>query len=277
MLPVDGWSLSSAPDAQAVTQFKNIVGFQNIAAVYVNTLVLREPLMAARQAGIPSMLHVRESLEHDPDMCAAFRMSADAIRARVLASADVIVANSGFTAGNFRKKDATFVVTNIVDPALFKLQNPVDPRCIHVAMISSNQPKKGLSDFVDLARVLAEDTRIRMVLTGPDNVHVRELKNRDDLPGNIGFSGYAPSFSEALARADIVLNLSNFEETFGRTVLEAMAAGRPVVAYNRRALPELIIEVQSGSYLGEDDIVRLEDRYGRVEKLQGLIPVTYCF
>jgi mannose-6-phosphate isomerase-like protein (cupin superfamily) len=24
-----------------------------------------------------------------------------------------------------------------------------------------------------------------------------------------------------------------------------------------------IIEVQSGSYLGEDDIVRLEDRYGR--------------
>lgn len=46
------------------------------------------------------MLHVRESLEHDPDMCAAFRMSADAIWARVLASADVIVANSGFTAGN---------------------------------------------------------------------------------------------------------------------------------------------------------------------------------
>jgi hypothetical protein len=59
-------------------------------------------------------------------------------------------------------------------------------------MISSNQPKKGLSDYVELARLLAEDTRIRMVLTGPDNAHVRELKNRDDLPGNIGFSGYAP-------------------------------------------------------------------------------------
>jgi glycosyltransferase involved in cell wall biosynthesis len=149
--------VGGSPDAWAVTQFKNIVQFQNIAAVYVNTLVLREPLMAARQAGVPSMLHVRESLEHDPDMCRAFRMSADEIRARVLASADVIVANSGFTAGNFRKKDATFVVTNIVDPALFKLHNPVDPRCIHVAMISSNQPKKGLSDFVELARVLAYD------------------------------------------------------------------------------------------------------------------------
>jgi mannose-1-phosphate guanylyltransferase len=26
-----------------------------------------------------------------------------------------------------------------------------------------------------------------------------------------------------------------------------------------------IIEVQSGSYLGEDDIVRIEDRYGRAK------------
>lgn len=27
-----------------------------------------------------------------------------------------------------------------------------------------------------------------------------------------------------------------------------------------------LIEVQSGSYLGEDDIVRFEDKYGRVQK-----------
>ena len=35
---------------------------------------------------------------------------------------------------------------------------------------------------------------------------------------------------------------------------------------NPGAIPLEIIEVQSGSYLGEDDIVRLEDRYGRSEK-----------
>mgnify|MGYP000283027687 CR=1 FL=1 len=29
-------------------------------------------------------------------------------------------------------------------------------------------------------------------------------------------------------------------------------------------LPLELIEVQSGSYLGEDDIVRFEDRYGRI-------------
>ena len=35
---------------------------------------------------------------------------------------------------------------------------------------------------------------------------------------------------------------------------------------NRGKIPLELIEVQSGSYLGEDDIVRFEDRYGRGEK-----------
>lgn len=245
-VPVGGWSFVSRPNAWAVTQFRNIVQFQNIAAVYVNTLVLREPLVAAMQTGVPSILHVRESLEHDPDMCASLGLSADAIRAQVLKSADVIVANSDFTADNFRKKNATFVVNNIVDPDLFKLRNPIDPRCINVAMISSNLPKKGLSDFVALARILADDTRIRMLLIGPDNAHIQELKKCGNLPENIIFSEYTPSPSEALARAGIVLNLSNFEETFGRTVLEGMASGRPVLAYSRGALPELIEHGENG-------------------------------
>jgi mannose-1-phosphate guanylyltransferase/mannose-1-phosphate guanylyltransferase/mannose-6-phosphate isomerase len=35
---------------------------------------------------------------------------------------------------------------------------------------------------------------------------------------------------------------------------------------NPGALPLLLIEVQSGNYLGEDDIVRFEDRYGRADR-----------
>ena len=35
---------------------------------------------------------------------------------------------------------------------------------------------------------------------------------------------------------------------------------------NPGKVPLELIEVQSGIYLGEDDIVRFEDRYGRIEK-----------
>jgi mannose-1-phosphate guanylyltransferase/mannose-6-phosphate isomerase len=34
---------------------------------------------------------------------------------------------------------------------------------------------------------------------------------------------------------------------------------------NPGTIPLEIIEVQSGSYLGEDDIVRFDDRYGRAK------------
>jgi len=34
---------------------------------------------------------------------------------------------------------------------------------------------------------------------------------------------------------------------------------------NTTQAPLVIIEVQSGGYLGEDDIVRFDDRYGRTE------------
>ena len=37
---------------------------------------------------------------------------------------------------------------------------------------------------------------------------------------------------------------------------------------NPGKFPLELIEVQSGSYLGEDDIVRFEDVYGRVEVKQ---------
>ena len=40
---------------------------------------------------------------------------------------------------------------------------------------------------------------------------------------------------------------------------------RPLKFENRGKIPLELIEVQTGSYLGEDDIVRFEDQYGRID------------
>ena len=61
-----------------------------------------------------------------------------------------------------------------------------------------------------------------------------------ELPDNVRLCGYVASAEQALAQVDVVLNLSHFQESFGRTVLEAMQAGRVVVAYDWGALPELV-------------------------------------
>ena len=43
---------------------------------------------------------------------------------------------------------------------------------------------------------------------------------------------------------------------------------------NPGKVPLELIEVQSGAYLGEDDIVRFEDTYGRDVRTENVIPIA---
>ena len=59
--------------------------------------------------------------------------------------------------------------------------------------------------------------------------------------------------------------VTNGDETFmlGENESTYIPVGTVHALENRERVPLEIIEIQSGSYLGEDDIIRLEDRYGR--------------
>jgi len=49
----------------------------------------------------------------------------------------------------------------------------------------------------------------------------------------------------------------------GGQVVELLGFGRVHRLANRGKIPLELIEVQTGSYLGEDDIIRIEDDYQR--------------
>ena len=84
-------------------------------------------------------------------------------------------------------------------------------------------------------------------------MHTAELR-AGPLPGNLVFAGYAPTPREAISQANIVLNLSHFQETFGLTILEAMTARRPVLVYDWGALPELVRDGVNGFVLPFGDV-----------------------
>jgi UDP-glucose:(glucosyl)LPS alpha-1,2-glucosyltransferase len=66
---------------------------------------------------------------------------------------------------------------------------------------------------------------------------------------------------EIYAQADLVIVPSQFEEPFGMVALEALAAGRPVLAFRRGGLPEFIADGQNGFLMkGTDDPARLAER-----------------
>ena len=62
----------------------------------------------------------------------------------------------------------------------------------------------------------------------------------------VAFLGFREDVPALLARADIVVHASTLGEPFGQVVIEGMAAGKPVVATNGGALPEIVIPGETG-------------------------------
>lgn len=242
ILPYSWWQQGKTEQTKVINAFSQLIQQYQIQKLYVNTLVLAEPLTAARQTGIPSVVHVRELLAHDPDLCALLGANAPTIRQSLLQRADYFIANSQAVANWLAAPARTTIVPNTLEPAAWgALPFPQQPP-LQVAMLSSNLPKKGLDDFITVAQhALAQQLQLQFLLFGPQNEYLARYQAAG-LPANIRVAGYAEQPQQALAQAHIVLNLSQFQESFGRSVLEAMAAGRVVVAYEWGALPELLTQ-----------------------------------
>ncbi|WP_186201882.1 glycosyltransferase [Jannaschia seosinensis] len=229
--------LGRNPHAVSVAECRALIRRHEARVVHVNTLVLDAPLAAARAEGVETVVHVRELLAEDPALCRILGGTAEEVRTTVLAEADRFVANSPLVHGWLGVPERTKIRLNMVDDALFSV--PFLPRReLRVALVSSNIAKKGLGDVIAVAHRVGEvSERVRFVLVGPESA---DLKALGPLPENVTLAGYAASPMDAMAQADVVLSVSQFAESFGRTVLEAMAAGRPVICYDRGTPPWLV-------------------------------------
>jgi GT2 family glycosyltransferase/glycosyltransferase involved in cell wall biosynthesis len=129
------------------------------------------------------------------------------------------------------------------------LPNVVDQAEVRFVM-AGHDLGKGLYDLVDLAeRCESIVPSARFLIIGPetpDTTALEKDQREGRGPKNIKFLGYRKTPREVMAEANVVLNLSHLAESFGRTVAEAMAARRPVIAYNWGARPELIQDGETG-------------------------------
>nr|WP_256260996.1 glycosyltransferase family 4 protein [Shewanella sp. NIFS-20-20] len=247
--------------------YQRLIKHFGVDLVHVNTLVNRVPLLAAWELGVPSALHVRELLNWDPALIAAMGdEDADTQVLNPLMLADRLIANSDYTAQCLLSQhpelvDKLAVVTNTVSMEGDWQAVNTNKQTLRIGMVSSNLPKKGLDDFVAIAKAgLAAKINTEFVLIGPVNEHTEVLQA--NMPANINMAGYANSPEEAMAQLDVLVNLSQFQESFGRTVAEAMLAAKPVIAYRWGALPELVTNGETGF------LVHLGDTQGVLQRLE---------
>ena len=129
-----------------------------------------------------------------------------------------------------------------------KLQTKPDQRLIVFA--GGFRPVKGVTYLIEAMNVVREKHRSAMLMLigkGPEEDTLRHLAERLDLGNCVRFVGQVPNDAvpQYLAAADVLV-LPSLSEGFPNVVLEAMAAGLPVVASRVGGLPEIIEEGHNG-------------------------------
>ncbi len=128
-------------------------------------------------------------------------------------------------------------------------------------------PDKGAGEAIRAARAGGR----RLILCGivqDEGYHQREVApfidgDKVDYRGVIGGAARV----EALGRARGLLHLIAFDEPFGLSVIEAMACGTPVIAYNRGSMPELIEHGVTGFLVDTfDEAVAAIDRLDDIDR-----------
>jgi glycosyltransferase involved in cell wall biosynthesis len=249
-----GAALYPARLARATAAVTTIARGIGADLIHTNMEVLLEGALASAILRIPHVLHYRGNTLDRP------KLVFDALVGVWTRGADHVYCISGATAEVFRRRghlDKVEVLYNPVDVTAFSAAsvstdiraqlggNPDHPL---IGTVGRIHPRKDLETFVRAAAIIASKTpEARFVIVGAAEAPV-ELTYRDrlsslvrelGLEGRLRFAG-ARRDVPAVMRALDVFALTSRHEGFGRVVAEAMAAGRPVVATDEGALPELL-------------------------------------
>ena len=126
---------------------------------------------------------------------------------------------------------------------------------------------KGHADALTLLadlRTRGQDARLWLsgVRETGREAYLEELQTRARKCGVLDAVTFAPAtdaIADAYAASDLVLQLSRKPEAFGRTVLEALATGRPVLGWDHGGAGELLRELQPTGAVPPFDAKALAD------------------
>jgi glycosyltransferase involved in cell wall biosynthesis len=105
---------------------------------------------------------------------------------------------------------------------------------IMVAAATAWSERKGLKDYLALAKLLPEDCVIILI-----GLPERLIKAMPDAILGVARTSNVQELVEYYSMADVVMNLS-YQESFGLTTVEGFACGTPAIVYNATASPELV-------------------------------------
>ena len=176
--------------------------------------------------------------------------------------------------------DRLRVIPRGIDTAQFPRATQPDPAArsqvaaLHPALAGQGPllllPGRGtrLKGHVDALRLLAalraQGSAACLRLPGAREAgreaYIAEMENeasRLGIAGSVAFTAPTTRIAEAYAACDLVLQLSRKPEAFGRTVIEALSVGRPVLGWAHGGVGELLAGLQPAGAVPAFDETRL--------------------
>ncbi len=163
------------------------------------------------------------------------------------------------------KERSAGVIYNAIDYGSYPFNSGI--REDHILFLSRISQEKGPHIAIEVARKLG----VRLVLAGNVDDPDREFFETQILPqvdgGLIQYVGEADSSMkrDLLSRARCLIAPLTWEEPFGLFMIEAMACGTPVVAFNRGAAPEVVQDGVTGFIV--DTVDEMAEAIGQVHHI----------
>ena len=127
-------------------------------------------------------------------------------------------------------------------------------------------PEKGLEDAAAVAAALDDSLLVWGVVEDSD--YAARVESSFP-PGTLDWRGFLPTsqLQEELGKCRALLNTPKWNEAYGNVVVEAMACGVPVVAYDRGGPGELIKSGSTGWLVPPDDIEAMTEATSHIEEI----------
>ncbi len=250
------------------------------AVLYANTVrAAFYTAPAARLAGRPFIWHMRDFWlsETRPRyvwvdtalkrlLCAAAThiiTNSHAVARHLPAGAPLTVAHNGIEVTTF---DPT------LDGTPFRRQFGIPVDAPLVGMVGRLRPWKGQDCFLRMAALVTRELlEAHFLVVGGEPFGVTDgyaqrlrcLATELGLDERVTFTGHLDEVQPALAAMNVFVHPGN-PEPFGLVNVEAMAMGIPVVAFDHGALPEIVVDSETGCLIWPRDIEDMADTVTRL-------------
>jgi L-malate glycosyltransferase len=219
--------------------------------------------MAARWAGVPVVIASKRWL-HSPLRYRIANGVGFRAATRVIANSDAVAAS--LERDDWLARDRVVVVPNFVDEAAFRAPSVhvrqewvrdlgLEPDAVVVGIVASLLPIKGHATLLRaVATLTAEWPALRLVVVGqgPELERLRALSDELGIAHAVRFAGLRPQVPSFHFLFDISV-LSSVSEGFPNSLVEAMAAGRPIVATDVGGVRDAVRHSENGLLVAPGD------------------------